>query len=78
MMPNENICRHKSLYRAEHKRGFFVLLALKAFFYEMPHNVALYRVHFSGYDLVTENLTSSDEVDPANDLDQLLNRYCLF
>jgi hypothetical protein len=48
MMANENICCHKSLYSAEHKRGFFVLLALKAFFYEMPHNVALDRVHFCG------------------------------
>jgi hypothetical protein len=44
MMPNENIFRHKSLYSAENKRGFFVLLALKAFFYEMPHNIALDRV----------------------------------
>ena len=78
MMPNENICGHKSLYSAEHKRGFFVLLALKAFFYEMPHNVALDRVHFSGHDLFTENLTSSVEDDPATDLEQLLNRYCLF
>ena len=78
MMPNENIFRQKSLYSAVHKRGFFVLLALKAFFYEMPYNVAFDRVHFSGHNLLIKKLTSSDEDDPATDLEQLLNRYCLF
>ena len=54
-----------------------MLLALIAFFDEVPNDVALHRVYFSCYDLVAQDLTSSDEVDPATDLDQFLSRNCL-
>jgi len=74
---------HKCLDRVEQKLSILLLLVgsrfllvQKAFFDEIPDNFTLDWVEFSDNELISDQVTSSDEVDPTADLNHFLLLEC--